>query len=147
MENSNAAVESNADLEQIVTQGIGVIAKYAFQNPYSINGPFGTMDLALTDGSSGTESASGEININTLFGLGSSTLLRFTGEAKFNGSTGYTQIDTVGEGYITVRPNPPRYIKAGISITLAPGLEKGTMSVEGFFSNFEIKATSITPTK
>ena len=55
MENSNTAVESNADLEQLATQGLGVIAKYAFQNPYSINGPFGTMDLALTDGGSGTE--------------------------------------------------------------------------------------------
>ena len=67
-----------------------------------------------------TESATGEIKINTLWGLGSVTNLKFNGEAKFNGSTGITDVVAKGQGTITVRPNQPKYITANISASLAP---------------------------
>ena len=134
-----STVSSNNQLESLNTSEIGVTAQYAFHNPDSVNGPFGTMDLTISaDGD-----ASGTVQINTLFGLGSVTNLTFTGTADFNGSTGYTTIDTVGHGTIIVRPNPPRHISAAIAISLEPGFQRGTMSVEGFFTNFTIIATSI----
>ncbi|MGG8495640.1 hypothetical protein ACQY1Q_04430 [Tenacibaculum sp. TC6] len=137
-------IESNQELEKLASGTVSIIAKYAFQNPYSINGPFGTLELTITeDSSSVTKNAFGDIVINTLWGLGSYTNLKFTGPAKFNGSTGYTSIEADSKGTITVRPNPPKSIEAKVSITLQPGFQEGTLSVEGFFSDFAIKATYV----
>jgi len=135
-------INSNAELENLATGNIGVIAEYAFQNPYSINGPFGTMTITIKD-QGDSESATGEVKINTLWGLGSVTNLKFNGEAKFNGSTGITDVVAKGQGTITVRPNPPKYITANISASLAPGFHEGSLTVEGFFQDFQIKATNI----
>ncbi|WP_299122179.1 hypothetical protein [uncultured Tenacibaculum sp.] len=139
-----SAVNSNTELEKLSNGDIGIIAEYAFQNPYSINGPFGTMELTLSsDHASGENIAIGSIKINTLWGLGSSTNLHFDSVDKFNGSTGYTSINTEAKGSITVRPNPPKLIRAKVIISLEPGFHQGTISIEGFFSDFQIKATSI----
>lgn len=136
------AINSNGELEGLATGNVGVIVEYAFQNPDSINGPFGTMEIVIKE-NGGSESASGEIKINTLWGLGSVTDLKFNGTAEFNPSTGYTTVVARGQGTITVRPNPPRYIAADIKASLEPGFHEGTLSVQGFFQNFTIKATSI----
>jgi len=136
------ALRSDADLSNLATSNIGVIAEYAFSNPDSINGPFGTMRITLSSGAA-QETATGEININTLWGLGTVTNLSFNGTAGFNGSTGYTTVNADSHGTITVRPNPPRYITAKVSISLQPGFQQGTLSVEGFFTGFTIKATAI----
>lgn len=139
---STAAVQSNDDLARLATGNIGVIAEYAFSNPYSINGPFGTLKLTLSAGA-GQETAVGTVVINTLWGLGTVTNLSFNGPADFNGSTGYTTISAEGHGTITIRPNPPKYITAQIDISLQSGFEEGVLSVEGFFTDYPIKATAI----
>lgn len=41
-------VDSNTALGNLATGNISVIADYAFSNPYSINGPFGTLSLTLS---------------------------------------------------------------------------------------------------
>jgi len=136
-------VKSNQELEKLASGEVGIIAKYAFQNPYSINGPFGTLELTLSGNNSDKEVAVGEIEINTLWGLGSYTNLKFTGTGNFNGSTGYTGIQANSIGTITIRPNAPKPIKAKVNISLKPGFQEGTLSVEGFFSDFTIKATFV----
>lgn len=143
MPSSSTTVQSNEDLSTLATANIGIQADYAFSNPYSINGPFGTLSLVLSAGATGQETGTGSIVINTLWGMGSVTNLGFSGPAAFDGSTGYTTITAEGHGTIAVRPNPPRYITAQISISLQPGFEEGTLSVEGFFTDFTIKATAI----
>lgn len=85
----------------------------------------------------------GTVVINTLWGLGTVTNLSFNGPASFNGSTGYTTINAQGHGTITVRPDPPKYITAQITISLQPGFESGTLSVEGFFTDYAIQATAV----
>lgn len=137
------AIESNQELEKLASGDVKIIAKYAFQNPYSINGPFGTLNLTLSGSSSNQEIATGTIEINTLWGLGSYTNLTFNGSGNFNPSTGYTSIQGNGAGSITVRPNTPHHIEAKVTIELKPGFQEGTLSVEGFFDNFDIKATSV----
>lgn len=137
-------VDSNKDLEKLAKGDISFIAEYAFQNPYSINGPFGNMKLTLSNDDSSTNNvAIGTIKINTLWGLGSTTILNFQSTDNFNGSTGYTTIEAESKGTITVRPNPPKLIKAKVNISLKPGFQEGTLSVEGFFNEFEIKATDV----
>ena len=136
-------VESNQELEKLTTGEVGIIAKYAFQNPYSINGPFGTLELTLSNNGTSKEIAVGQIDINTLWGLGSYTNLKFKGVGTFNASTGYTTILAESSGSITIRPNPPKHIEAKVKILLRPGFQEGTLSVEGFFSDFAIKATFV----
>lgn len=139
---SSTPIGSGTDLTQLATGAIAIQASYAFSNPYSINGPFGTLSLVLSAGT-GQQTGAGTVVINTLWGLGTVTNLGFNGPAGFNGSTGYTTISAEGHGTITVRPDPPRYTTAQISISLQPGFEEGTLTVEGFFTDFPIKATSI----
>ncbi|MET0393982.1 MAG: hypothetical protein ABW019_12610 [Chitinophagaceae bacterium] len=134
--------DSGEALSKLATGNIGVQADYAFSNPYSINGPFGTLSLTISAGTS-AETAVGQVIINTLWGLGTVTQLSINGPATFNGSTGYTTISAEGHGTITVRPDPPKYITAQLSISLQPGFESGILSVEGFFTGFAIQATSI----
>ncbi|CAL2101911.1 conserved protein of unknown function [Tenacibaculum sp. 190130A14a] len=131
-------VNSNKELEQLSSGAIQIIAEYAFQNPDSINGPFGTLKLTLSE-----DNAIGEIKISTLWVMGSTTLLNFNGPSHFNPSTGYTTINAASKGTISIVPNPPKPISAEVSITLNPGLKEGELTVEGFFSNFKIKATHI----
>lgn len=137
-------IDSNNELEKLSTGDIGIIAEYAFQNPYSINGPFGTMKLTLSNDTVSNENiAIGTIKINTLWGLGSTTNLHFESTDDFNGSTGYTSINAESKGTITIRPNPPKLIRAKVNISLEPGFQEGTLSVEGFFQDFQVKATYV----
>lgn len=137
-------VSSNTGLEKLSNSEIQLIAEYSFQNPNSINGPFGSMLLTLSKNSDSNQNiAVGKIKINTLFGLGSTTILNYQSKSTFNPSTGYTNINTEGKGTISILPNPSKYIEAEITILLEPGLKNGTLSVEGFFSNFKVKATSV----
>lgn len=138
----NAIIQSNTDLTKLATSNVGLKADYAFSNPYSINGPFGTLSLTISEGSN-QETAVGQVVINTLWGLGTVTNLSFNGPAAFDGSTDYTSISAEGHGTITVRPYPAKYLTAQISISLKSGFEEGTMSIQGFFTDFAIKATSV----
>lgn len=135
-------VDSNTQLEGLSNTPIGISAEYTFSNPYSINGPFGNFTVILSATGKENEHASGVINIYTLFGLGSTTHLIYSGKAEFNGSTGYTTIQTTARGEITVRPNPPRHLTTEVTISLAPGFHEGEISIEGF-GTFPCKATKI----
>lgn len=137
-----AVVQSDEELAKLADGKILLQAKYSFQNPYSINGPFGTLNVTLMEESNG-QSAVGIITIQTLFGMGSETILQYSGNAEFNGSTGYTSVKTTGKGTMHAWPNPPKPITTGIQFALSPGFKSGTLSVDGFFQGFELTAISI----
>lgn len=132
------SINSNSDLAKLTTTDIVIDCKYSFSNPDSINGPFGTVDIIISD----SGMASGVLNIQTLFGMGSFTILHFANRLRYNGSTGYSSIQAQGTGTIVVRPNPARHITEEISISLAPDYENGTISVTGFFSDFKLHRVS-----
>lgn len=136
------AVQSNEELEKLANGNILLQAKYSFQNPYSINGPFGTLDVTLIEDQSG-QGAIGTVMIQTLFGMGTETNLQYRGKSEFNPSTGYTSVKGVGRGVMNAWPNPPRPIVTELNFELAPGFEKGTLTVEGFFQGFALTATSV----
>lgn len=136
------AVQSHEELVKLADGKILVQAKYSFQNPYSINGPFGTLNVTLTEDSSG-QSAIGSVTIQTLFGMGTETTLQYSGAANFNPSTGYTNVTAVGKGVMHAWPNPDRPVTAKMNFELAPGFKSGTLTVEGFLQGYTLTATSI----
>lgn len=130
-------INSHEALDALGSGHIVYTGDYAFNNPDSINGPFGTFHFVLTS----TGDTSGNMVINTLFGLGSVTNLVYQGTSKWNPSTGYTSVTAVGKGTITVRPNPPRPITAKIDMELEADFQHGTVSIEGF-GKFPCHATA-----
>lgn len=137
-----AVVQSDEELAKLADGKISLQAKYSFQNPYSINGPFGTLNVTLMEEPTG-QSAIGTVTIQTLFGMGSETILHYNGAADFNGSSGYTSVKTIGKGTMHAWPNPPKPVTTGIQFALAPGFKSGTLTVDGFFQGFELTAISI----
>jgi hypothetical protein len=136
------AVQSHEELTTLAAGTVIVQAKYSFQNPYSINGPFGTLQVTILDEPTG-QSAVGNVVIQTLFGMGSETNLQYNGTSVFNPSTGYTTVNAVGKGVMNAWPNPPVPVTAKIEFTLAPGFKSGTLNVEGFLQGYALTATSI----
>lgn len=134
-------VQSHDDVTQLATGKIILQAKYGFANPYSINGPFGTLEVTLLEDASGT-SAIGKVTIQTLYGMGSETNLQYDGPATSNGSTGYTSVSALGKGTMSAWPNPPKAITAEIAFDLAPTFKTGTLSVEGFFEGYTLTPTA-----
>lgn len=136
-------VQSHDEVTQLAAGTISLQATYSFQNPYSINGPFGSIDLTITSTPSGLEAAFGDLTIQTLFGVGTLTKLHYTGTASFNGSTGYTTVKAEGIGTINSYPDHPKPVKAAIQLSLAPGFQSGTITVQGFLSGFALTPTSL----
>lgn len=136
------AVQSNEDVAKLADGKILLEAKYSFQNPYSINGPFGTLNVNLLEEPAG-QSAVGAVLIQTLFGMGTETNLQYNGTSTFNPSTGYTTVNAVGKGIMRAWPNPPKPVTANIEFTLAPGFKSGVLTVEGFLQGYELTATSV----
>lgn len=134
------AVQSNEDLAKLANGTVLVVAKYSFQNPYSINGPFGTLEVTISEDSTG-QTAVGKVTIQTLFGMGTETNLQYDGSAKVN--SGITFVKTLGKGTITAWPDPPKPIAAEISFSLAAGYESGAISVSGFFDGFALMPISV----
>lgn len=139
---TSSAVQSHENLTELATGTIEMKARYSFQNPNSINGPFGTLDVTLIN-EAGVQAAFGTVTINTLFGMGSETHLVYAAPSHFNPSTGYTNVSAEGKGTITIWPNPAKAISAEIDYALAPGFKSGTLSVEGFFEGFTLTPVSI----
>lgn len=137
-----AAVQSNEELAKLADGQVVLQAEYSFMNPYSINGPFGTLNVTLTDESTG-QGAIGQISIQTLFGMGTKTSLQFNSTSNFNPSTGYTTVNAVGKGTITAWPDPPKPITANINLALAPGFKAGTLTVEGFFQDYALTVMTL----
>lgn len=136
------AVQSNEELTKLATGKVIVQAKYSFQNPYSINGPFGTLGVTILD-EPREQSAIGTVIIQTLFGMGTETTLQYNGISEFNPSTGYTTVKAIGKGIMNAWPNPPVPVTANIDIELAPGFKSGTLTVEGFLQGYTLTATSV----
>lgn len=137
MTTGTTAVQSHEDVINLASGTVVLQAKYSFANPYSINGPFGTLEVTLTEDASGM-SAFGKVTIQTLFGMGTETVLQYNGPATFNGSTGYTSVSTQGKGIMYAWPNPPKPINTEIAFTLAPTFKSGNLSVEGFFEDYTL---------
>lgn len=135
-------VQSHEDVINLANGTVLLQAKYSFQNPYSINGPFGTLSVTLMEDASG-QSAIGEVVIQTLFGMGTLTTLQYNGPATVNGSTGYTSVTAVGKGVMHAWPNPDKPVTAKINFSLAPTFKSGTLTVEGFLDEYALTATSI----
>ncbi|MNU83557.1 hypothetical protein D3C71_732590 [compost metagenome] len=136
------AVQSNEELAKLADGNVLVQAKYSFQNPFSINGPFGTLDVTISEDSTG-QTAVGKVAIQTLFGMGTETNMQYDGSAVVNSATGSTSVKTLGKGTITAWPDAPKPIAAEISFTLASGYESGTISVSGFFDGFALMPISV----
>jgi hypothetical protein len=139
---TSSAIQSHDNLTELVTGTIQMKARYSFQNPNSINGPFGTLDVVLIN-EGGVQTAFGTVNIQTLFEMGSETHLVYAAPSHFNPSTGYTTVSAEGKGTITIWPNQAKAISAEINISLAPGFKSGTLSVEGFFEDYTLTPVSI----
>jgi hypothetical protein len=136
------AVQSNEELAKLADGKVLLQAKYSFQNPYSINGPFGTLNVTLLEESTG-QSAIGTVTIQTLFGMGTETTLQYSGPSSFNPSTGYTSVQAIGKGTMNAWPNPPQPVTAKMNFTLAPGFKSGTLTVDGFLQGYALTATSV----
>lgn len=133
--------------EDIVSLGQGKVlfqGEYSFHTPGSINAPFGTFTLILSDGPSNSKlEASGEIKITTLWGTTTSTSLHLHGTGEFNGSTGYTTVNGIGKGVMIYDFNKRMPITANVNISLKPGMKSGEISVQGFGENMPCVLTSI----
>ncbi len=132
--------------EDIVSLAQGKIlfqGEYTFYTPSSINAASGNFTLLLSDNPDGSTAASGEMNIQTLWGLTTKTTLHYLGIVDFNGSTGYTTVKGEGQGIMIYDFNKKRSIKAAILITLEPGLKKGKLTVEGFGQDMPCTATHV----
>jgi hypothetical protein len=143
MSTENAtAVQSHEAVTKLANGKVLVEAKYSFQNPYSINGPFGTLQVTLMEDASG-QSAIGEVVIHTLFGMGSETTLQYDAPATVNGSTGYTSVKAIAKGIMRAWPDKPRAITTAMNFDLAPGFKSGTLTVDGFLQGYTLTATSV----
>lgn len=137
------SVQSHEEVTQLASGNVVLQAKYGFANPYSINGPFGTLEVTITEDAAGM-TAFGKVTIQTLYGMGTETTFQYSGPATFNGSTGYTSVSTQGKGIMYAWPNPPKPITAEIAFDLAPTFKSGTLSVEGFFEGYALTPTAST---
>lgn len=95
---------------------------FTFQNPSSINGPFGSFQLWI-DGSN----ILGRMTIGTLFALGSTKLLNLEGTSSGTNSIVCT---LQGKGFSTQRLNQfdkPLYAELGLTVTFASDWSTGSL--------------------
>jgi hypothetical protein len=141
------SVQSHEEVTQLAVGHVLLEATYSFMNPYSINGPFGTLQLTITapppSSNPGPTVAFGTVTIQTIFGLGSTTKLQYNGTSSFNGSTGYTTVTAQGVGTMNSFPDHAKPVQAAIQLAIQPGYKSGTITVEGFLSGFTLTATSL----
>lgn len=140
--NMVTAIQSDEELNKLASGKVLVVAKYSFMNPTSINGPFGTLEVTYLEDATGV-TALGNVEIQTLFGVGSYTKLYYNGPVVSNGSTGYTNVNTEGRGLMNTFPNPPQPVNTRVIFSLAPTFKTGTLTVEGFLTGFTLTPTSI----
>ena len=95
---------------------------FSFSNPDSINGPFGTLQLELPSTSG---DVSGEVTIDTLFGLGTETKLDTTGTCDDNQDL---ICKMEGKGYLTSIGNPPKPVTMAMTLDLDSSRDKGFIS-------------------
>jgi hypothetical protein len=103
------------------TTGDPVTVKcFSFQNPESINGPFGTFQLWIDGAEVG-----GQMTITTLFGLGSTTLLNLTGTIS---GTNPIVCALEGEGVFFSPGQLPLAVDEPVSISFASDFSTGQLS-------------------
>ncbi|MBL4605647.1 MAG: hypothetical protein JKY02_08325 [Flavobacteriaceae bacterium] len=138
-----ATANSHEDIVSLAKGEVLFQGEYTFYTPGSINAASGNFSLLISTNSDGSTTASGEMNIQTLWGLTTKTTLHYQGKADFNSSTGYTTVKGEGHGVMIYDFNKKRTIKASILIILKPGLKNGKLTVEGFGQEMPCTVSSI----
>ena len=122
-------ITSVKDLNALADGLVDFFGSFAFHNPDSINGPFGTFNLTIAG-----DKAFGTVNINTLFEIGAKCNLAYTGTATADGSTGYINVVAAGTGTIeSGLDTDKRAFTSEIKIALAPDRSTGTITVVKFW--------------
>jgi hypothetical protein len=106
---------------------------FSFQNPLSINGPFGTFQLWV-DGAN----VLGRMTMTLLFGMPSSTILNLEGTAS---GTDPHVCTLTGKGYFSQFGSSPIHAELGMTITFASDWSKGELA----FSQGVVGVTSGLP--
>jgi len=121
------------DLSQLATGTIALIATYSFQSPL-LGGPSGTMDIVIKESqASEAEAAVGQITITNVttdaprYHLN----LYFVGVPTIDGSTGYTNMETIAHGMTGPPIYLPKceYVNVPIKVALSPTYDKGTLTI------------------
>lgn len=120
-------VRNQKDIENLARES-GAFYEYSYSNPESINGPFGKFSLYIGD----NLITGGNLEITTLFGLGTTIELVFVGECKFDAGTGYTSIRAQGVGHVNQFGHEPKAFVTTIKILLDPGMQDGSITVDDF---------------
>ena len=89
-----------------------------------------TFTLTITN--IGELKSTGTIKITTLWDNTTHTTLNYTGEAQFNGSTGYTTVNGTGQGTMIYDFNKKKHIVANVNMSLKPGMIEGEVTITGF---------------
>ena len=121
-------VKRQEDIESLSRES-GAFYEYSFSNPDSINGPFGKFSLYTGD----NLITGGNLEITTLFGIGTSIELVFVAEFKFDANTGYTAIRGQGIGHINQFSHEPKAFVTTVKILLDAGMQDGSITVDDFF--------------
>ena len=124
------AVNSHAEAIALGRGKIVFEGEYQFHTPGSINAPQGTFTLTITN--IGELKSTGTIKITTLWDNTTHTTLNYTGEAQFNGSTGYTTVNGTGQGTMIYDFNKKKHIVANVNMSLKPGMIEGEVTITGF---------------
>lgn len=93
---------------------------FSFQNPFSINGPFGTFQLWV-DGTN----VLGRMTMTLLFGMPSSTILNLEGTSS---GTDPIVCTLQGKGYYSQFGSSPIYAELGMTLTFASDWSKGELA-------------------
>lgn len=96
---------------------------FSFENPDSINGPFGTFQLWI-EGSN----VAGRMTIQILFGLGATTTLNLTGSLA---GTNPIVCTLQGEGFVASLGQPTLSVSQAMSVSFASDWSTGQLSFSG----------------
>ncbi len=111
---------------------------FAFNNPLSINGPFGNFQLWING-----SQVEGQMTISLLFGQGSTTTLNLTGNL-----SGMTPIVCTLKGSgVLVTPlsdQPAQTVNVAINGSFASDWSTGEINIPGFFGNLQVQAKDCT---
>lgn len=92
---------------------------FSFQNPFSINGPFGTFQLWVEGGN-----VLGRMTLTLLFGLPSNTILNLEGTRS---GTDPIVCNLQGKGYYAQFAHAPIYAELGMTVSFASDWSKGEL--------------------
>ncbi|MFC5045589.1 hypothetical protein ACFSTE_18730 [Aquimarina hainanensis] len=102
---------------------VEIEAGYSFYNPSSVNGPFGKFDLQIFS----DNTVSGTMDIQTIWGLGTTTKLQLSGTYKEKANQHYFKL--IGKGYESANLGKKKhYVEMEVSIEIEANWEKGKVA-------------------